>query len=290
MKVEAVIHQHQHVHQPGGRGRVNPEAEISEPLALKDETSASSYDSIPSSEAEEKNTEAARGVIRLLQEGHFKGVAEVRLRINFFDELSEIEARYKKRIADEEIDDVFQSVNSVLRSPEVPESPSDAVIDTFQKAVSQAKEDFLAAELPSMNTLVSDLESAFESFITSLVQPLTSTDNETSPSVDTAAEGSTVINTEMKQNNVSEQNLPASGELEKETPAFDLIDALRTTFSAAMDELTNKLSTSNVLPELSAPKGNGGAYDKFLAIYNDLQESRVSEDTTQEPDLLDITV
>ena len=35
-----------------------------------------------------------RGVIRLLQQGHFKGVADVRLRINFFDELSAIDPRF----------------------------------------------------------------------------------------------------------------------------------------------------------------------------------------------------
>ena len=35
-----------------------------------------------------QDDEKAKGVIRLLQEGHFKGVADVRLRINFFDELT----------------------------------------------------------------------------------------------------------------------------------------------------------------------------------------------------------
>ena len=35
-----------------------------------------------------QDDEKVKGVIRLLQEGHFKGVADVRLRINFFDELT----------------------------------------------------------------------------------------------------------------------------------------------------------------------------------------------------------
>ena len=38
--------------------------------------------------APEEEAREARGVIRLLQEGHFKGVADVRLRINFFEELA----------------------------------------------------------------------------------------------------------------------------------------------------------------------------------------------------------
>jgi len=37
---------------------------------------------------EQPAAERQRGVIRLLQEGHFKGVADLRLRINFFDELA----------------------------------------------------------------------------------------------------------------------------------------------------------------------------------------------------------
>ena len=36
----------------------------------------------------EKTTGRANGVLRLLDAGHFKGVADVRLRINFHDELS----------------------------------------------------------------------------------------------------------------------------------------------------------------------------------------------------------
>jgi len=36
----------------------------------------------------EEESREARGVIRLLREGHFKGVADVRLRINFIEELA----------------------------------------------------------------------------------------------------------------------------------------------------------------------------------------------------------
>ena len=39
-----------------------------------------------------------------------------------------------------------------------------------------------------------------------------------------------------------------------------------------LKELTNALMGVSVLPELSVPKGNGVAYDKFLSIYNSLQD------------------
>ena len=38
-----------------------------------------------------EETQEARGVLRLLQEGHFKGVADLRLRVNFAEELAGIE-------------------------------------------------------------------------------------------------------------------------------------------------------------------------------------------------------
>ena len=40
---------------------------------------------------EGEEMQEARGVLRLLQEGHFKGVADLRLRINFAEELAGIE-------------------------------------------------------------------------------------------------------------------------------------------------------------------------------------------------------
>lgn len=44
----------------------------------------------PVTESPEASPARAKGVLRLLEEGHFKGVADYRLRINFFDELSEL--------------------------------------------------------------------------------------------------------------------------------------------------------------------------------------------------------
>jgi len=40
---------------------------------------------------EEEQTQELKGVLRLLQEGHFKGVADLRHRINFAEELSGVE-------------------------------------------------------------------------------------------------------------------------------------------------------------------------------------------------------
>jgi hypothetical protein len=58
-------------------------------LPKEDETSQIPEDSTRLAE-DHKEGKAPRGVLRLLQEGHFKGVADLRLRINFFDQLAAI--------------------------------------------------------------------------------------------------------------------------------------------------------------------------------------------------------
>ncbi len=44
--------------------------------------------------------EKIKDVVQLLQEGHFKGVADVRLRINFFEELSSIKVGEIQKVVD----------------------------------------------------------------------------------------------------------------------------------------------------------------------------------------------
>ncbi len=66
--------------------------------------------------AVEETTESSdsQGVLRLLQEGHFKGVADIRLRINFFNELAAIEAKKLQAIAEEQIEGILQSVGTIV--------------------------------------------------------------------------------------------------------------------------------------------------------------------------------
>ncbi|NIP25500.1 MAG: hypothetical protein GWN67_24655 [Phycisphaerae bacterium] len=66
--------------------------------------------------AAEETTESSdsQGVLRLLQEGHFKGVADIRLRINFFNELAAIEAEKLQAIAEEQIEGILESVGTIV--------------------------------------------------------------------------------------------------------------------------------------------------------------------------------
>jgi len=61
---------------------------------------------------------------------------------------------------------------------------------------------------------------------------------------------------------------------------ISLIDELSTAFEAAKDELIEALNGFQLLPELSEPRGNGVAYENFLAIYNQMQTVETAEGDT----------
>jgi hypothetical protein len=68
---------------------------------------------------------------------------------------------------------------------------------------------------------------------------------------------------------------PTAPQDPQEPPAnpFDVeafLGELTAAFDAALAELVETMGTTQVLPELSPPNGNGKAYDKFLAMYNEL--------------------
>ena len=182
-------------------------------------------------EGEQSEQTDSHGVLRLLQEGHFKGVADVRLRINFHDELAGIQAAAVDAAAGEKINAIMGSiggvVNSFLQENTLTEEQTATVLAT--------KENFVQAASATGENPAVDLTAAFEAFITAL------------------------------------QNLFAE---DSAVNRQGLIENLQTTFVAGMAELTDAVSGVSALPPLSEPKGNGVAYDKFLAIYNQINTSQ----------------
>ena len=226
------------------------------------------------------------GVIRLLEEGHFKGTADLRLRINFYDELAALEAQRLQAVAEENIDGIIESLGEVVKGftsetqplPEPPadlsapdpdgdivpdepeeqstqESPVDiaGLLDNFTQTVTGLKEDFIAAQTSSTDALIDAIQSAFDGFIESLQSALTP-DTTLDPPADTTPE----------------QTEPPLV-LESETETQPIIDELTSVFEAALQELIDEFSEASILNPTSEPNGNGTAYDKFLNIYNEIR-------------------
>jgi hypothetical protein len=230
------------------------------------------------------NVENERGVIRLLQDGHFKGVADVRLRINFYDELNSIEHQNLQTVVENGVQNILEtvgeSIDSFLSSDASPEEISKSINDLeggFVDAINRSKEDFLISNGSSKETFLTGINSAFETFVLSLGSTLATNPAEASeddlPSGDhNMGEPLPLDVADLGNDRYSE--LAPTQELQPFSQ--DFIDKLRSTFTGALEGLSENIIEIKVLPELSSSKGNGFAYDKFLTIYNNMVGNETS--------------
>ena len=272
---------------------------------------------IPEPEATEQSEDGqAKGVIRNLLEGHYKGVADLRLRINNFDALATIENAQLKALAEQEVAGLLGvvdfGVDNILAPSEsftAEAAPEDETLtvseshDKFVGAVNGLAEEFQSAEAPStdeqsIQTLISGIQDAFTSFVESLQGLLVPTvdhnmdesgPEDESISEDGEGQGSSVVAEAPAANPHLESNVvveaPAANDQdeppESTEPNYqDLIDKLGTAFAGAIVELIETLNGFQLLPELSEPSGNGVAYGNFLAIYNQMQTVETAEGDT----------
>ncbi|HIJ73677.1 MAG TPA: hypothetical protein HPP83_06190 [Candidatus Hydrogenedentes bacterium] len=228
--------------------------------------------------------ENVKGVVRLLQEGHFKGVADVRLRINFYDELAAIEHANMAEVVEDKVPALLDGVNAeldaLLASGQLDEEQAATVTEAqgaFNTAIQQAVDQFLNGA-GAMNQLVADVQQAFEALAESLspiLEALASAeDGLLAPSDEPPPSG---------EPSILEGAVAAAGQ-EDPPPAANngwetFIADLRGVFNTLLEGLDTGLSAANPLPPLSKPAGNGVAYDKFLAIYNELRGIGVEEAT-----------
>jgi hypothetical protein len=239
-------------------------------------------------------------VLRLLQEGHFNGVADVRLRINFYDEISAMENEQLKSVADGETDNFINTITSFPKFQELNDEGLPAIIDAF---VADAEKAFLMEENPLIDNLLDNLEAAFKDLIDGLnglipetvaeasapvlaeeiVETVIDRANEEEPVVSVLAEETPVVELpveEMPEAQVPEEPItmdelavdvpPVVAEDNTTDQIAQLIEDLTSFFDAEVVVLKDTLSNTSALPELSEPNGNGVAFEKFLNIYNDL--------------------
>lgn len=301
MEINAVDPQSTHAGQLANLHGADPEVEQG-----PDQTPEAGEASEPTPAADESSVEQtsedtdAEGVLRLLLEGHFKGVSDVRLRINFFEKLAAIEASQLQAVAEENVDGVVQAVETIVgtlaaegesaEEPTVestgepmiestPELPADVLElqEEFAQAVNELKEDFLAAEAPSTAALVEGMQSAFDAFVEALAPDTGDVTTEEATPDDGGDEPADVDAAAEQGGEVTEP----LATLESEPGLEGFIAELRAAFEAAMDELIDAFGEVAVLPELSEPSGNGGAYEKFLAIYNEMRGIAPADEASQ---------
>jgi len=114
MNVNKVHPQFNYIQSPSVNPNTKPdkEKEVQEPIGDNDENEVLETNVLP--EDGQESSEEQKGVIRNLLEGHFKGVADVRLRINHFEELSAIENSQLKSVVTENIDNVSSPITETI--------------------------------------------------------------------------------------------------------------------------------------------------------------------------------
>ena len=262
----------------------------------------------------ENEGEKVRGVIRLLQEGHFKGVADVRLRINFHDELQAMEDAGRAEMVSGEIERFEQEVSGRLDSFLLaPIEPGGEGKEPAAEALREALVIFNQTKGQFSSDPAEDLTQRFDNLLTA-IRGFGAESAEESDSGDPAPEevlpdpalieGEEPVAPEEEPvepmaaeepgptetaSDPVEAPVPDAGE--EQAPEVSVWDSLANELQGLFDDfmagLEEKSSTFSVLPELSAPTGHGRAYEKFLAIYQSLGAEPPALDAQPEvqPDL-----
>jgi hypothetical protein len=211
------------------------------------------------------------GVIRLLQEGHFKGVADVRLRINFFEELQTLQQNELRATAGQAlpgfIEAVGKGLETLLSSDSLSAEQASAITaagEKFTQALEQILADSQGTANFSQETITSPIDKAFQELTAAIQSVLAPTDTaEGTPDSTAEATGETA-----PVDPISESDPAAT-----ETAATDtgtILEAFKSSYVSALKQLQETLAQANILPPLSEPEGNGKAYAKFLAIYQNM--------------------
>jgi|GEM_PF-1265597 len=275
--------------------------------------------------------EKTRGVIRLLEEGHFKGVADVRLRINFFDELSSRAHHAAQPVVDEQTaklsDAVATKIEETIAALEVDDATKEAIgeaVAAFDSALQDGVATFKSQNAGGADALVASFQTQIDTLIANLSDLLIPQVDKTPASSEpiAASEPTTDATTPdtttpenvpdvTAQDALADTTLPASipdatgstapaadpistipeipeGQDGIDVAPFeitnpvevytDALTAIRASAEGALAELKASLTGALDLGEPSKPGGNGGAYDKFLAIYQELLGVRPSVD------------
>ncbi len=232
-----------------------------------------------------QQAEHQRGVIRNLQNGHYKGVADLRLRINFHDEIMELEkATLASQVARElpPLQDSLEGLFAVFGGGMELTAEQKAGFDELAASFSQRLDvlqrngiDSLLADLQNAHTEFKDgLAALFASAEQALAQePMPATDG--SPlETGAATEGETGETVATVPEQTPTPSLPAE--------VSSWLSTLDKIFANTLGALQKSFSAS-ILPELQPAPGNGRAYDKFLTIYTNIMAAGTPPPAEDDP-------
>ena len=211
------------------------------------------------------------GVIRNLMEGHYKGVADVRLRLVHADHIAALQLEADEGLA------------AATRASTVGELQG--AVDAFVAENStgdEAVDGALGAAASAFNTDVGQANSSLEAALATLEESLRRVLQPVGAAVENP--GTEVVVGE-PEDGVSEADPATQGataiaepgvvgtQLEEDDPIRDLMAQLRAIVDAAQADPT----AQSLLPPLAADKGSGKAYAKFVELYRAMSQAPPSQ-------------
>lgn len=236
----------------------------------------------------------AKGVMRLLQEGHFKGVAALRLRINFFDQISDLEQGNLQDTARQGLAELVRTmeekIGAMSNAGLFEAEPLAQAKELAESFTSELQADVAGEELDpqSMVSILNQAFSEFESALADLLVAPLEEPQQTAESVAGNPAAESVVSSTEPAAVMAPSNLAATeSESSVEPPAEPSItlaagiapldelraglDGLAATFRNQLSSLQEDLQNTALLSVPEPPDNNGAAYQKFLAIYQQMQ-------------------
>ncbi len=256
---------------------------------------------IPPRQTEKSTTSAetspqknqAQGAVRLLQEGHFKGVAALRLRINFFDQLSSLEHESIQATAQEGVAELALALkekiadlnsNGLIGEEILPQFAelADTFITEIQNSVAGEKFDQQLLT-PTLEQVHGNFHAALQNLLLPPKQPTlqaaeavqVAATEEVPPEAEQGAEKSpsvtSTLETELPAGQTAASALNIVEESGDQGQLAASLDALDSTFRSQLSSIEERLQGAPLLSVPEQPDNNGAAYQKFLAIYREMQ-------------------
>jgi hypothetical protein len=271
MKLHGI--ENQHAHALGQLKRKQPWQEQVAKVKVEEtkEMEAKPLVAIPEGQVEGE----AKGVIRLLQQGHFKGVADVRLRIVHHKQIHQVTTQSAADILELKGQTLISDVGEELGIEfGIAQEELQEAIAAFQEKVGTNDASPDGAK-PNNKNILSIYREAFGELMQALSKLEPVVESEDQIPVQAVEDGSGEVSSTTNEEPVTttaEQTQTRASEVQSEPTVFQsALAALEEKFSDDMQSIEANMNDLMSLPALSQPTGNGVAYEKFLGIYNALQ-------------------
>jgi hypothetical protein len=276
MNVSAVGHPLHYASAAGHRGGSN---QVNNPPAVvetADDATASSE-----TRAVSAHHDGPKGVVGLLQAGHFKGVAAVRLSINFHEQLSGLNreaARIRVEEAAASMDE--QMAGALAAYPEDASAQQLQLVteaqETFALAIHSAVQGFKSGE-SSQDDALAGMQTAFDDLMLALQASFAATDQTADAAAD--EQGTADITATL----IAAADEAAAVPDAAPAGAAGYLASIGQVFNSLMEGLRSDMDTGKAIPQFTAPQGNGVAFEKFMAMYREITEIAAPVDAGTQP-------